>query len=121
VTPVVVYTGPTRTDAQISALAAIPEAADPPAKKKGKHKAAKGDGKKADASPAPAATPAAAKPADGVAKTGKPTGSATHWTPTSSASLAASPPPELKPSAPAALAKKPVKPKPAASTSTSTQ
>ena len=121
VTPVVVYTGPTRTDAQISALAAIPEAADPPAKKKGKHKAAKGDGKKADASPAPATTPAAAKPADGVAKTGKPTGSATHWTPTSSASLAASPPPELKPSAPAALAKKPVKPKPAASTSTSTQ
>jgi D-alanyl-D-alanine carboxypeptidase len=39
VTPVVVYTGPTRTPDQIAALAALPEAAEP-AKKKPKHKLA---------------------------------------------------------------------------------
>ena len=36
-TPIVVYTGPTRTPEQIAALAALPEAAEP-AKKKRKHK-----------------------------------------------------------------------------------
>jgi hypothetical protein len=38
VTPVVVYTGPTRTAEQIAALAALPEYE--PSKKKGKHKGA---------------------------------------------------------------------------------
>ncbi len=39
VIPVVVYTGPTRSPAQLATLAAVPEAADP-VKKKSKHKAA---------------------------------------------------------------------------------
>jgi hypothetical protein len=64
VTPVVVYTGPTRTPDQISALAALPEAAEP-AKKKPKHKLAVAkqteDGK-VIAKPAEASK-AAAKPA----------------------------------------------------------
>ena len=47
VTPVVVYTGPTRTAEQIAALAALPEAAEP-SKKKGKHK---GAAKTAEAKP----------------------------------------------------------------------
>jgi D-alanyl-D-alanine carboxypeptidase len=64
VTPVVVYTGPTRTPDQIAALAALPEAAEP-AKKKPKHKLATAketeDGKVA-AKPAEASK-AVAKPA----------------------------------------------------------
>jgi D-alanyl-D-alanine carboxypeptidase len=64
VTPVVVYTGPTRTPDQITALAALPEAAEP-AKKKPKHKLAAAketeDGKVA-AKPAEASK-AVAKPA----------------------------------------------------------
>jgi D-alanyl-D-alanine carboxypeptidase len=64
VTPVVVYTGPTRTPDQIAALAALPEAAEP-AKKKPKHKLATAketeDGKVA-ATPAEASK-AVAKPA----------------------------------------------------------
>jgi D-alanyl-D-alanine carboxypeptidase len=113
ITPVVVYTGPTRTQAQIDALAAVPEAADPPAKKKGKHKAGtKGNGKSADATPAAAApaaaAPASAKPAATSKPTGKPTGNTTHWTPTSASSLASSPPPDLS------VQKKPVAAKPSA-------
>ena len=64
VTPVVVYTGPTRTPDQIAALAALPEAAEP-TKKKPKHKLAVAkqteDGKVA-AKPAEASK-AVAKPA----------------------------------------------------------
>jgi D-alanyl-D-alanine carboxypeptidase len=64
VTPVVVYTGPTRTPDQIAALAALPEAAEA-VKKKSKHKLAVAkqteDGKVA-AKPAEASK-AAAKPA----------------------------------------------------------
>jgi hypothetical protein len=107
VTPVVVYTGPTRTPGEIANLASLPEAAEP-ARKKGKHQApAAGKpagGKAADAKPAevkPAAAkpapakPAAAKPADGKAKDGKSTSNAAPWSPLSSSALAASPPPEL--------------------------
>jgi D-alanyl-D-alanine carboxypeptidase len=115
VTPIVVYTGPTRTQAQVATLAAEPEAADEPVKKKGKHKrAAKAaDTKAADAQPA-TAKPADAKPTKpdtGKTVTGKPAdgkSSAPHWTPMSASSLAASPPPDLK--ADAAKPKKPVKP-----------
>jgi D-alanyl-D-alanine carboxypeptidase len=39
VTPIAVYTGPTRTADQIAKLAAVPEAAAAPGKKRGKHKA----------------------------------------------------------------------------------
>jgi D-alanyl-D-alanine carboxypeptidase len=49
VIPVVVYTGPTRSPAQIATLAAVPEAADP-VKKKSKHKTAAAAGGKKTAS-----------------------------------------------------------------------
>jgi D-alanyl-D-alanine carboxypeptidase len=97
VTPVVVYTGPTRTDAQIAKLAAEPEA-EPEKKKKTKKKTANAQPK--DGKPV-ATKPAAAKPAEGKAKDGKATTGAIPWTPTSASALAASPPPELKTSAPA--------------------
>ena len=116
VTPVIVYTGPTRTQAQIANLAAMPEA--DPVKKKAKHKAA---AKPADVKTA-VAKPTDAKAADGkVTTTGKPSGSAAHWTPMSSSALATSPPPDLKADAPTsapapkkqAKAHPPVKPNPA--------
>jgi len=82
VVPTIVYTGPTRSAAQVDALAALPEAADP-APKKAKKKAAKA-GAKADTKAA-AVTPAAdgAATVTGQAKTGKPTGSNIHYTPSS--------------------------------------
>ena len=116
VTPIVVYTGPTRTPAEIANLAAMPEATEPAAKKKSKHKpaAAKGkDGKSADAKPADG------KAVDGKAQTAKAAGgeaaaaARVPWTPMSSSALAASPPPDLKADAPAPLPVAPVKPKPA--------
>ena len=117
VIPVVVYTGPTRTPADIANLAAMPEAAEPAAKKKSKHKpaATKGkDGKSADAKPADGKA-VDGKAADGKAADGKPAASArVPWTPMSSSALAASPPPDLKTDAPAPLPVAPVKPKPAA-------
>jgi D-alanyl-D-alanine carboxypeptidase len=101
VVPTIVYTGPTRTAAQIDALAAVPEAVDP-APKKSKKKAAKPNTKAA------AATPAADSAATGTGqvKTGKPTGSTVHYTPSSASALGTSPAPGV----PAA----PKKPKPAA-------
>jgi len=108
VTPIVVYTGPTRTPAQIANLANLPEAIDT-GKKKAKHKPAAAKAadavKPADGTPA-AAKPAAAKPAEkkpAAGKTteakptdGKSTAAAGPWTPMSSSALAASPPPDLK-------------------------
>ena len=86
VVPTIVYTGPTRSPAQVDALAALPEAADP-APKKTKKKAAKTGTKAA------AATPAAdgAATGTGQAKTGKPTGSNIHYTPSSPSASAANP------------------------------
>ncbi len=88
VAPIVVYTGPTRTPAQIATLSAIEEAA-PHHKKKG--------------------TKTAAKPAEEEAtetnsthrKNGEPKATDSNkpkarWTPTSSSSLATSPPGELE-------------------------
>jgi D-alanyl-D-alanine carboxypeptidase len=126
VIPTVVYTGPTRTPAQLATLAATPEA--DPVKKKAKHKPAAAkttDGRKADAQPTdgkPAAADAKAK--DGVAKDGKAkdvkskdgkAATVVPWTPMSSSALAASPPPDLKAgaTAPAPAQKQPAKPKPA--------
>jgi D-alanyl-D-alanine carboxypeptidase len=103
VVPTVVYTGPTRTPAQVDALAAVPEAADP-APKKSKKKSAKSDVKAA------AVTPAAPSPAQGAAtgagqgKTGKPTGSAIHYTPSSAAAPATSPQPSAAPKKPKPVA-----------------
>jgi len=107
-TPVIVYTGPTRTQAQIASLAAVPEA--DPVTKKAKHKPAA-------AKPGDVKT-AVAKPVDGkvqdgkVTTTGKPTGSTAHWTPMSSSALAASPPPDLKVDAPASAPAPKKQPKP---------
>jgi D-alanyl-D-alanine carboxypeptidase len=119
IVPVVVYTGPTRTPADIANLAAMPEAADTPAKKKTKHKpaAAKGkDGKSANGQPADGNT-AAAKGADGKSADGKGADGNVKrnpWTPMSSSALAVSPPPDLKADAPKPIAPAtPAKPKPA--------
>jgi D-alanyl-D-alanine carboxypeptidase len=77
VTPVVVYTGPTRTAEQIAALAALP--AYEPSKKKGKHKggaktaeAKQGEGK-AEAKREPKKDGAKAKPAQHKPSSGKTT------------------------------------------------
>jgi D-alanyl-D-alanine carboxypeptidase len=108
VVPTVVYTGPTRTQQQVDALAALPEAADP-VPKKGKKKVAKGEAKPAAkaaaVTPAAIATaPATAQP-NSQAKTGKPTGSNIHYTPSSSSasatSAAATAPKKPKPATPA--------------------
>ena len=80
VVPTIVYTGPTRTQQQVDALAALPEAADP-APKKGKKKAAKAEAK--PSTKAAAVTPSAPAPASAPGKTGKPTGSTVHYTPSS--------------------------------------
>ncbi|HUC48413.1 MAG TPA: D-alanyl-D-alanine carboxypeptidase family protein [Xanthobacteraceae bacterium] len=76
VVPTVVYTGPTRTQAQINALAALPEAAAPI--RRGKKRAMKAEAKAASATPA-----ANNVAATGQMKTGKPTGSNIHYTPSS--------------------------------------
>jgi len=129
VIPTVVYTGPTRTPAQLATLAAEPEVAETePSKKKGKHKPAakaadkKADGKKADAQPAngkPAVAAVTAGTAkDGAAaerktKDGKAVAVALPWTPMSSSALAASPPPDLKADIRTPAQSQPAKPKPA--------
>jgi D-alanyl-D-alanine carboxypeptidase len=88
-TPVVVYTGPTRTPEEIARLATIQPASHH--KKKGSKTAA---AKPTDE------TPSDDKAADGKAGEGKASGekgkTKAHWTPTSSSSLAGSPPPELE-------------------------
>ncbi len=91
-TPVVVYTGPTRTPDQIAKLAAVEEeAAVARHKKKGGSKQAAKEEKAADKK---AADKADGKAADGKASDGE--AKRKPWTPTSSSSLAASPPPELE-------------------------
>ncbi len=111
VVPVVVYTGPTRTEAEIAKLAAEPAAET--ARKRVKHKAVaahSADGKKV-AKPKegkPAAENTDGKAIDGKATDGKAAARA-PWTPLSSSALAASPPAELKAGA-AAAAPAPNKP-----------
>jgi D-alanyl-D-alanine carboxypeptidase len=96
ITPVVVYTGPTRTPAEIANLAAVPEAE--PVKKKAKHKPAAAKAKDGKSAAAPPADGNAidGKAADGKATDGKAAAGAVPWTPMSSSALAASPPPDLK-------------------------
>ena len=81
VTPTVVYTGPTRTPDQIAKLSVIEEAA-PHHKKRGAKAAAAKDEKTT-----------AARAVDGKATDGE--AKRKRWTPTSSSSLASSPPAEL--------------------------
>jgi D-alanyl-D-alanine carboxypeptidase len=102
VVPVVVYTGPTRTPAQVDALAALPEAA-PVAPKKAKKKAGKPETKAAAVTPPAQSATSGAATVTGQTKTGKPTGSTVHYTPSSSSASAAS-----------GAATAPKKPKPAA-------
>ncbi len=109
-TPIVVYTGPTRTPEQLAHMNAEPLPAAHHKKKAGAKTAkssdeketstdAKAAGRKTSDTKSPDAKSSDAKssdakPADTKAKGGK--GKAdTHWTPTSSSSLTASPPPEL--------------------------
>ena len=118
VTPVVVYTGPTRTEAEIAKLEA--QIAAEPVKKKakrkpvaakpGEHKAAKPDEHKAAM---PEQHKSVAAKVDGKLKNSR--AAASPWTPMSASALAASPPPGLKADAPAGTVKpkEPTKPKPA--------
>jgi D-alanyl-D-alanine carboxypeptidase len=101
ITPTVVYTGPTRTQADVAKLDAI-EAATPHRKKTARPKPAVGKPKNEKAADAKAG---AGKATDGKAATGDAaaaedgktkTRPAIHWTPTSSSSLATSPPPGLE-------------------------
>jgi D-alanyl-D-alanine carboxypeptidase len=123
VTPVVVYTGPTRTPAQLANLST--DLAADPGKKKAKRKSAAAhstNGQTAVAKPTDDKA-VVAKPADEKVKDGKDAAGAGPWTPLSSSALAASPPSELKPTAAtdASTPKKrtkthpPVKPNPAPS------
>jgi D-alanyl-D-alanine carboxypeptidase len=111
VTPTVVYTGPTRTPAQLANLSA--SEATPHHKKKGSAKTAAAkptNEKEADKKTAHE------KGADEQAKVEKDAtdkkASARSWTPTSSSSLAASPPPRLETKRDADLPKKRHKAKP---------
>ena len=90
VTPVVVYTGPTRTAAQLAKLEAI-EAAVPHHRKK---KASKAEAAKSTDEKATDGKTADGKSAD--SKTTSEKGKAGTWTPLSSSALAATPPAELQ-------------------------
>ena len=97
ITPTVVYTGPTRTPDQLAKLSV--EEAAPHHRKKGAGRTLaakpagsdeKVSGEKAAGGQAPDGKGAEAKTEDGKTKP------VVHWTPTSSSSLAASPPPGLE-------------------------
>jgi D-alanyl-D-alanine carboxypeptidase len=97
ITPTVVYTGPTRTPDQLAKLSV--EEAAPHHRKKGAGRTPaakpagsdeKVSGEKAAGGQAPDGKGAEAKTEDGKTKP------VVHWTPTSSSSLAASPPPGLE-------------------------
>jgi D-alanyl-D-alanine carboxypeptidase len=138
VTPVVVYTGPTRTPDQIAKLSV--EQPTPHHRKKGAGKTAKAraekagdenaggetaaDGKATEAKGADAKA-AEAKGAEAKTDEGKTRSKRAHWTPTSSATLAATPPPELETKHAAEKPKRRHKAataaKPAASTAPATQ
>ena len=119
VTPVVVYTGPTRSPDQIARLS-VEEAAAPHHKKKVTTAVAKPSDEKAEKEseqPAANAKSAGEKPGKtGAAKAPdekEHKGKAARWTPTSSSSLAASPPPELETKSAADKQKKQKKAEPA--------
>jgi D-alanyl-D-alanine carboxypeptidase len=111
ITPVIVYTGPTRTPDQLARLnVSADEPTAPHHKKKGgRAVAAKpGDDGAGGALVLPASKGAEPKPDDGKTKP------VVHWTPTSSSTLTASPPPALEPKAATDKPKK--KPQKAATT-----
>ncbi len=116
ITPTVVYTGPTRSQAEVSKLANLPSGdAAPHHKKKGAAKtAAKPTDEKAAEGKATEAKATDAKAADGKADDGKTskTKAGAHWTPMSSSALAASPPAGLETKPAADAPKKPHKAKP---------
>ena len=101
-TPVVVYTGPTRTLAELATMKSEPVVAMHRRKKGAKTAAAKPADEKAAATEAKATDSKTTdskktdgKTTDGKAKGGKSKTGAAPWTPTSSSSLTANPPPEL--------------------------
>jgi len=95
ITPTVVYTGPTRTPEQIAKLNAVEEEALAHHKKKGGSKNAAKEEKAADKkADGKTADKAGDKASDGKASDGE--AKKKPWTPTSSSSLAASPPPGLE-------------------------
>jgi D-alanyl-D-alanine carboxypeptidase len=110
ITPIIVYTGPTRTQAELASLP--PDPAVDPVKKKGK---GKGKGATAKGGKMPAKTPDG-KPSNGKSSSASPpsggSSSASPWTPMSSSALAGSPPPELKTTTSATDAPAAKKPKP---------
>jgi D-alanyl-D-alanine carboxypeptidase len=120
VAPIVVYTGPTRSPAQIAKLSTIEEAA-PHSKKKGAKTAKGADEDAADGKPSPNLEKPTSKGANGkdAPNLEKPAGKSSDekaapdnkknkaWTPTSSSTLAASPPPELQTKPAAEQKKKP--------------
>ena len=108
VTPVVVYTGPTRTPAQLATLSVEQAATRHKRKAAARTAAAKPTGENATDAKAAGRKPADGKPSAGAAA--KPKAGAGRWTPTSSSSLAASPPPDLAPKS-ASETKKPHKTK----------
>jgi D-alanyl-D-alanine carboxypeptidase len=106
VVPIVVYTGPTRTPAEIANLKS--DILDAPIKKKKHVKSA--TAQPADQTPTPSGNTAddkskVAKPADGKAK-----GGSGPWSPLSSSALSATPPPELKTTGVTPAKPKPKKP-----------
>jgi len=117
VTPVVVYTGPTRTPDEIAKLEA--QIAAEPVRHKAKHKPAAAKLGEHEPAKPEEHKPAERKPAaklDGRRKDGRAAAAGHPWTPMSSSALAASPPAELKADSAAAAVKpkEPAKPKPAA-------
>ena len=110
ITPIVVYTGPTRSQAELANLP--PDSAVEPVKKKGQERGAAAKGGKTPAK-ATNGKSSSASPPSGESS------SASPWTPMSASALSANPPPELKPTTAttdAPAAKKP-KPKPPAQAS----
>jgi D-alanyl-D-alanine carboxypeptidase len=91
ITPTIVYTGPTRTPDQLAKLNVI---ADEPAAARHKGKRGRGAAAKPGADGAGEKAPEA-KGAEAKTDDGK-TRPVVHWTPTSSSSLTASPPPGLE-------------------------
>ena len=103
VTPIVVYTGPTRTPAQIAKLGAIEETGSHQKKKNkgeaakhGEERTAKRSEDKPTAAHSASGQAGGERAADGKAKDGRKAQGHAGWNPLSTSALAATPPAELK-------------------------
>jgi D-alanyl-D-alanine carboxypeptidase len=126
-TPIVVYTGPTRTPEQLAKMRSEPVAVATHRKKKGARTAAaksteqdaatadaKPSGRKPTGAKATGVKPTSAKPTNVKPKGEKGKAGAGAWTPISASSLSANPPPELGTKSAADAPKKRAKASPAA-------